>query len=182
MTIIQNPGLKLWMLDFPWSRPRLDLQTRVRTKFPNFLQQKIHLTFCNIHVLGHSFLHLLTRQIWARSHTYHHPQAEMQLSLLMGQNEYGFQGQNEYGFPGERGQDLLWARPKMPLLPGWLFRYLLPWAWETWPLNVIWSKCQVFSYNWSTSFHLPPVHLFTDFYLALFDWVSLGVKDAMLFQ
>ena len=29
-------------------------------------------------------------------------------------------------------------------------------------------------------FHLPPVHLFADFYLALFDGVSLGVNDAVL--
>lgn len=33
------------------------------TKFPIFLQQKIHLKFCNIHIFDHLFFHSLIRQI-----------------------------------------------------------------------------------------------------------------------
>lgn len=42
--------------------------------------------------------------------------------------------------PGKAGRILLWARPKMPFLPGWLFHYLLSLSWETLPLVVTWSK------------------------------------------
>lgn len=41
---------------------------------------------------------------------------------------------------GKAGRILLWARPKMPFLPGWLFHYLLSLSWETLPLVVTWSK------------------------------------------
>lgn len=75
------------MFDFPWSRLCLYLQIRVRTKFPNFFQWKIRLTFCNIHVLRHSFF---VHSSNMGSHTCHHAQAEMQLRLLMEENEYGF--------------------------------------------------------------------------------------------
>lgn len=71
ITVIQNPA---------WNYERLIshgldficiFKPGPRNKFPIFLQQKIHLTFCSILVSGHLVLHSLVHQLWRLLHTYH---------------------------------------------------------------------------------------------------------------
>lgn len=134
--------------------------------------------FCNSHVLGHSFLHSLIRQTRARSHTYHHAQAERQLRLLMEQNKYGFPRLETWGKPAEfyceQGQKCLYHRAIS--LSAFLIMSDLASQCYLEQISSIFIQLRYFF------LHLPPVYRFTDFYSALFDWVSLGVDDAMLFQ
>lgn len=148
----------------------------LRTKLPNSLwQKKILLTFCNIRVLRHSFLHSLIHQMSGPFQTHHHAQ----LRLLMEQKGSGFPQSRTWGklteFHYEQGQKCLSCLDEY-----FVFCFLLPK--ETWSLNVICRKYQVFSYKQGTFLHLPPVHLFPDLYLDTFDWVSLDVNYTTLFQ
>lgn len=111
--------------------------------------------------------------------THHHAQQETQLRLLMEHKGSGFPQSRTWGklteFYYEQGQKCLSCLDEY-----FVFCFLLPK--ETWSLNVICRKYQVFSYKQGTFLHLPPVPLFPDLYLDTFDWVSLGVNYTTLFE
>ena len=99
---------------------------------PNFLQPKIHLTFCNIHGFSYLFIHSFIHQTWGLVHIHYHAW-EMQLRFLVEQNT-GFPCVEDWGrlteFYYEQSQKCL----------GYLddnFVISFPFSWKNWPLNVI---------------------------------------------
>lgn len=128
--------MKLYMLDFPRSRLCLS-SNRAGDKIPQFSPTKDPFDFLQSG-FSHSFLHLFIHQTQGFTHI-HHCIWEMQLRVQAVQSKGCVSMHRSLG---KAQKILVWAKPKVPALPGRLFCYQHSFLVRELPLNVIYSKYQ----------------------------------------
>lgn len=154
------------MFDFPWSRHRLYLQTGSEDKTPQFSPTKKN----PLDSLQYSCTRSLILAFTHSSNTGTLPDIPPGTTGNPARTPNGAEGVWISTDTWRKLTELYYERgQKCPYCLDEYFVICFPLSKETWCLNVIWSKYQVFSYMRGTSLHLPPVHLFPDFYLAAFE-------------
>lgn len=154
------------MFDFSWSRFHLCLQTRAKEQIPHFSPTKDPLDILQYsRIWSFSFTFTCSSTMETLSYV-PHAQWQMQLRLPVEQSKDWTSTVGS--LESYRNSVMSWR--KMPGSPGWLICFSS--SWETWPLSVIYRKYHRYTWNWGNFLHLPPDHLFTDFFF--FSLICLG--------